>query len=198
MAACAPADGAAERARRRAAQAHPWFRKDFPENLDLGKVNAAYVDMAQSKLNPDSIQIIDRVIQEACAGADMRPPAATWTTSWTAWTWSSRAEVISTLVWGYGPEHARAALPGQAPRELPLPVRRVAPQRRTRCCGRLSGDSLPRFGWLSSLAIGWGCRAERAEAVGPAHGWLCTVGPVVAVERVQSARGHSLALGRLS
>ena len=76
MAACAPADGAAERARRRAAQAHPWFRKDFPENLDLGKVNAAYVDMAQSKLNPDSIQIIDRVIQEACAGADMRPPAA--------------------------------------------------------------------------------------------------------------------------
>ncbi len=34
------------------------------------------MDMAQSKLNPDSIQIIDRVIQEACAGADLRPPAA--------------------------------------------------------------------------------------------------------------------------
>ena len=58
-----------------ARQAHPWFKKDFPENLDLHKVNAAYVDMAQSRLNEGSIEIIDRVIHEACAGVDTRPPA---------------------------------------------------------------------------------------------------------------------------
>ena len=56
-------------------QAHPWFKRDFPENLDLDKVNAAYVDMAQSRLNEGSIEIIDRVIHEACAGVDTRPPA---------------------------------------------------------------------------------------------------------------------------
>ena len=44
-------------------QAHPWFKRDQPENLDLNKVNAAYLDLSSSRVVPDFAQRSQAVIE---------------------------------------------------------------------------------------------------------------------------------------
>ena len=48
---------------RRRVQAHPWFKRDQPENLDLNKVNAAYLDLSSSRVAPDFAQRSQAVIE---------------------------------------------------------------------------------------------------------------------------------------
>ena len=49
------------------AQAHAWFKRDHPENLDLNKVNAAYLELSSSRVSPDfaerSQAVIERIIK---------------------------------------------------------------------------------------------------------------------------------------
>ncbi len=60
---CSPPSGDA-RAR---AQAHAWFRQDHPENLDLNRVNAAYLELSSSRASPEfaerSQAVIERIIK---------------------------------------------------------------------------------------------------------------------------------------
>lgn len=44
-------------------QAHPWFKRDQPENLDLNKVNAAYLELSSSRVAPDFAQRSQAVIE---------------------------------------------------------------------------------------------------------------------------------------
>ena len=49
------------------AQAHAWFKRDHPENLDLNKVNAPYLELSSSRVSPDfaerSQAVIERIIK---------------------------------------------------------------------------------------------------------------------------------------
>ena len=60
-------------------QAHPWFKQDHPENLNLNKVNAAYLELSSSRTSPEfaerSQAVIERIIK-AVADQGARKAAA--------------------------------------------------------------------------------------------------------------------------
>ena len=44
-------------------QAHPWFKRDQPDNLDLNKINAAYLELSSTRVVPDFAQRSQAVIK---------------------------------------------------------------------------------------------------------------------------------------